>query len=117
MKTQIIEIIKRSITHWERMIEWAKKQPPDKLIHWHLLEIDIGEAPTSNDCPLCQKYLKHIFKIYFCLPSCPLKKEFGKCTTKNNKYVQPFGITCEVWAIHADGFLKQLKSLLPKEED
>lgn len=50
------EAIRKSVEHWERMVEWAEKQDEENPTYHSLMQNDIGEWWSGYDCSLCQKY-------------------------------------------------------------
>ena len=108
-----IQAIKASIEHWQRMIAWAEKQPDWEEKKSFSMNKAIGEHWYGTNCPLCWKYT-----INNCF-NCPLSKKYGFCSS-NNKRNLWFFVTNSYnwgeWLINAKKFIKQLKSLLPKEK-
>lgn len=49
-------IQKQAIAHYDRMIEWAKKQPQRKIPDDCDMLCEIGENWFSNGCTYCLKY-------------------------------------------------------------
>jgi hypothetical protein len=105
-------VITKTIEHWERMREYAANQPSKKFLNMDMMEEDIGERPSGEDCPLCNNYTGG------CITDCPLGKKYGDCTLSERNYY-PKRIqrpTWGEWVEQADKFIIQLKSLIEKEE-
>jgi len=67
---------KHAIAHYERMIEWAKKQNksenPEENPCYEKMEKELGEDWYAEYCPYCQEY-KNLVNYYCC--DCPLQEE------------------------------------------
>lgn len=105
------QAIQKSIDHWTRMIEWAKKQPRVSEADPRQMIQELHEWIGSSFCSLCQKYEK---EQGTCI-SCPLCIKHGACggsTNKNKWHDVAASFTWDQWVWNAKKFLKQLKSLL-----
>lgn len=105
-------VITKTIEHWERMREYAANQPSKKFLNMDMMEEDIGERPSGEDCPLCNNYTGG------CITDCPLGKKYGDCTLSERNYY-PKRIqhtTWGEWVEQADKFIIQLKSLIEQEK-
>ena len=102
------QAIEKSIKHWERMIEWVKKQPSTNRVNYGKMEKDIKEWWNSKDCSLCKKYYE---SSYDC-EECPLTIKYKKCTSFDSIYKKiDNSNTWAEWLKHAKIMLRQLRSL------
>jgi len=96
------------------MIAWAEKQIPSEEKYEVMMKGKLGEAWGSEDCSLCQKYLKKPVTKDSC-KICPLSIEFGDCGGKDvyNLWIEVQTSRCwQDWVNNARKFLKQIESLL-----
>ncbi len=103
--------IQESLEHWERMIEWVKKQPKDD-INKTKIKKELGEYWLGKNCSLCQNYRRDKS-----CANCPLSKKYGNddifttiCTETYGKIT--FSTTWQEWLEHAEVMVEQLKSLV-----
>ncbi len=113
------EAIKESISHWERMVEWAgdkrnkrgrKYDKYSESKYVSIMKEAIGEGPTSHDCPLCMMY-------HYCdvVPfDCPLYLKYGSCheAGANAYHKAHFSESWPEFVKHGKRLIKQLRSLL-----
>lgn len=98
------QAIEESIKHWERMIEWAEKQPKQDKVSFLRMEDELDESWSGDFCALCKGYCA----------TCPLRKKYGYCNIKNpkNAWGKVYSSkTWSEWLKHAKVMLRQLKSL------
>ncbi|RLC80938.1 MAG: hypothetical protein DRJ03_20790 [Chloroflexi bacterium] len=108
---EAIQATQQSIDHWERMIEWVKRQDPEGIPSYQRMELEIGEDWYSESCPLCQ---------CFSLPDvpckdCPLGDVFGFCNNPAALNAWPnvrWSRTWGEWLEAADVMLLQLETVL-----
>lgn len=67
------EALEDSIAHWERMIEWAKRQPPEKAVKYTEMAYCINEEPNESHCALCK------YSLEFCNRCLVLKYDTSCC--------------------------------------
>jgi len=77
---EVLEATANSIDHWERMINWAKIQDPNKPVKALDMLKEIKEDWSSYGCPLCQTFF-HLTDDDLC-KYCPLRVIFGSCNKK-----------------------------------
>lgn len=70
MKKELKEIKKAAIKHYKKMIKWAKKQDPHKIVLETDMKKAIGEDWHGSSCPYCLHF-NAIKTIYICW-RCPL---------------------------------------------
>lgn len=63
-------LYRKSIAHYDKMIEWAEKQKPKKTTNRKEMESEIDESWFAFDCDFCNKYNNG----GFCSTECPLTK-------------------------------------------
>ena len=51
-----MKLKEKTLAHYHRMIEWAKKQDPQDYVDPRLMHKSIGESFYGADCPLCNKH-------------------------------------------------------------
>jgi len=68
-------LIKESIEHWVKMLEWGRKQNPSRTVLRFQMEAEIGESWYAGSCPLC----RHFRRLDAPCKKCPLADVFGKC--------------------------------------
>jgi hypothetical protein len=59
-ESEEVKLLNESITHWEKMKRWAKKQPEQGFPYFREMHLDIGEYWRGDHCPLCNKYLERL---------------------------------------------------------
>ena len=98
------EAILKSIAHWERMIEWAKKQKKEAGFNVFYMSENGGENIGASGCSLCSEYGCH---------ACPLYIAYGYCSPNesNNYFKTRESKTYGIFVKNATLMLKQLKSL------
>lgn len=103
MDESVIKAIEESIAHWNRMIEWAKKQPAetDKIRKPSEMLDAIGEVYYSGDCALCEIYQVNCSEcqlsfIHQCCNNkdspwniCVLSKTWGEFVFNAEQYMLP----------------------------
>ena len=55
--TTLEQDILNSISHWKRMIAWARDQNPKDPVDSLRMETSINESWYARDCPLCQRFI------------------------------------------------------------
>lgn len=123
------EVIQETVLHWERMLVFAKKQDPDEWADKGLMLEEIGEDWFGQSCPLCleaerERKIDIQYKKAFNLQItkleiwdceyCLLAKVFGRCLKGNANNFWSFverSKTWGEWAINAEKFILQIKSL------
>jgi len=68
-------LIKESIEHWVRMLEWGRKQNPSRTVSIFQMEAEIGENWYASSCPLCRRFRR----LDAPCKKCPLGDVFGRC--------------------------------------
>ena len=103
-----LKLIEESIEHWERMLEWAKKQDPSRHVHFIQMISEIGEDWYADSCPLCRRFRSDAHK------KCPLEIVFGCCDNSLSmnvwKDVSRAGCWGE-WVDCAEIMVEQLKTV------
>ena len=120
MEMDQITAIKKSIEHWDRMIEWAKNLTTSSIPEMAEMEASIKECWHGFHCKLCNKYYKKDNEGHQC-DSCPLSTKYGPCDNKDNAYPNNWrkvnlALGWSKWIIEANKFREQLKSLLEETE-
>ena len=67
------EIKQEALAHYDRMIEWAKKQDPRDFVDFVKMLFELGEAWGGEYCSYCFKYFQ------FAHHDCPLNTPTVKC--------------------------------------
>ena len=98
-RAKTLKALRDSITHWKRMISWAKAQVGEV---WIIDMIGaLREVWYGDYCPLCEQ---------FDCTTCPLAHMFGECGMTRNAWV---GVsraqTWGEWCVHATRLLEQLQ--------
>lgn len=110
--------IKDSISHWERMIAWAKNRRGAEYTTLLGMNISIEEDWGGRYCPLCLKYQKmdpqhpDSSSLYICT-KCPLAQKYGRCgrSSRNGWFSVTMATSWKEWVRNAEKFLVQLKRL------
>lgn len=50
-----MSIKQQTLEHYDRMIEWAEKQPPNNGSFFAEMKESLGESWFGDNCPYCQK--------------------------------------------------------------
>jgi len=94
---------KGTLSHYRRMIKYAKKQDPNEEPDAKKMLSDIGEDWYAKHCPYCQTYYR-----IGCPSTCPLCNNRISCCgglwTKMNQ-----ALTWAQWIIHAKEIVKFIK--------
>ena len=107
MDTETKKLVKDSIKHWERMLQWAEKQDPNSGVSQHTMYNNINEAWFSSDCPLCGKYV-----IDGCV-NCPLEVLETQCNfTCSDWHQVDRSRTWREWTENAKVMIKTLQQIL-----
>lgn len=108
------EAIEKTKKHWQEMIEWVAKQPPDEMISDYKMQSGIKQNWEGSSCPLCLLYYDvDYIKISHCR-RCPLFLKYGCCITSNDENLWgkvAYSDTWDEWLTNAKEFYKQLESL------
>jgi len=106
-----LELVKQSIAHWKRMIQWVETQPDTVGMRISALSYTMQEAIDeswySDHCPLCNEYND------IC-DECPLAKHYGSCVgTVGDNAWQGFSdkTSWKTWLPVARKMLRQLKTV------
>lgn len=88
----------KALLHYDKMIEWAKKQNPGDKPEPDLMYSDIGEDWYGEHCPYCQKYSNDD-----CEGRCPLSGNNLCCNglwdkmNESETWEQWVGYAKEIW--------------------
>lgn len=102
---EIQTAIRKSIEHWQRMIQWAEKQPANKTVDSIDMSGAIYECWSGKHCELC---------LIIRCNDCPLAQEYGECSRFNKLNLWGTVAKSETWSEwvkNAKRFMKQLESL------
>ena len=100
---------KKSIEHYERMIEWANTQDSEGIASGFDMNVSIGECWQGNYCDYCNEY--HNEDSDMPCEKCPLAGE-NKCSStccSGLWRVMDDSLYWEEWLIHAEKILKYIK--------
>ena len=112
MDEKLIQAIKSSIAHWERMQDLSKIKNQESSVSFCSMKRDIGETPNGENCALCGYFKFNINGISACfrciLRNCLIyKSEYWYCIHAHNH--KEFVEKSEI-------MIAKLKSLLPTEK-
>jgi len=105
-----------AIAHYERMIKWAKTQPPGNRIRYKhsvsIMFVAIGEDWYGKNCVYCQKYIKYSSSstnkpcplTSYVIPYCDDKSCCNGLWIKMNN-----STTWKEWIINAEKVLEYIK--------
>jgi len=107
-----MEIKKKAIAHYEKMIKWAKLQNGNAITDHFFMFETLGEFWQGHFCSYCQEYLKGDLFCSYC-SICPLTKN-----NLNTKYCC-YGLwhkmnhskTWKEWIKYAEKILKLIKKM------
>ncbi len=108
------KIIQYTLNHWNKMIEWVKKQKMTGKPNSEKMYEQIGENWYGEYCPLCRQ-LRPDKNVSDCIYKCPLGKAFGVCSNNQSKnYWSKIdkSRTWKTWLSNAIKLRRQIKSLL-----
>ncbi|KKL05768.1 hypothetical protein LCGC14_2602740 [marine sediment metagenome] len=107
-KTTKKELTEKVIAHWERMIEWAKKQPSNNNASILEMEDSINESWRGAYCNYCIKY--HSSQSENCT-KCPIMLKYNKKCEDIGWAKAAFSKNWKQWIVNAGSFLEKLKQL------
>jgi len=99
-KQKWIALLDEAIVHYERMIDFARKQPPTDIPTDFLMWEQMQEDWFSGSCPLCQAVDRKC-------QECILAKEYMPCSPEDERWSSSewakmhTSKTWEEWLIHA----------------
>lgn len=108
-KNQILSV-KRTLSHWDRMIKWSSKQGSRIRVNKDKMLDVLGENWYGKHCSLC------LLVDNKCL-NCVLRKRYGSCDNKISDNMWVDVDKCKTWGTwvrNAKLFRKQIASLLKK---
>jgi hypothetical protein len=97
------QAIQKSISHWTRMIAWAKKQPQLDFSSADDMNKSIGEMWGGQYCSLCDLYLRERLCV-----GCPLDEKTGGCCCIEWRTIT-HSRNWDEWVKNAKILLKKLK--------
>jgi len=110
MKQGDIDAVKQSIAHWERMIQWAMKQPGDAEVLRYIMCKQIGETWNASDCALCRIHLRE--PGFVVCGNCPVANAGFQCLEFGSPWSQVnLSKTWKQWLKEAKVMLKTLQSI------
>ena len=82
-----VHAIANSLSHWQAIIQWVKRQPSDSLVDFYWMRDSSGMGIGSKHCPLCtytkkrHNYDNEYLSIpeEWCQVTCPLGRQAGRC--------------------------------------
>jgi hypothetical protein len=114
---ELIDLLRSSIEHWERMIAWAAKRLPRGKANQDVMLKLLGESWGENDCPLCKRF----FGTY-CCARCPLVGSVKETVCCKEYYPLTFSwLTWEQWRKEASKYMlprlkRELRKMLKLKE-
>ena len=99
--TKELKYTKKALDHWDRMIKWAKKQPPTNEPNFDLMKQTIGEGWGTQDCDLCNIHKTTCTK-------CAIWVATGKHCTSQGHDDADFSLTWSQWIEGANQLRKTL---------
>ena len=97
------ELIKKTIEHYDRMIEWAGKQDGESPVARLLMHREIGESWSAGDCLFC-KVNTDCLDCFIAIkynPSCEGTSWYQMESAKNWSW----------WLVHAKAMREEIRNL------
>jgi hypothetical protein len=103
MKKTKKQLIKETLDHYDRMIEWAEKQDENDIPSSGKMYKEIEEDWKGSNCPLCDYF-------YEC-EDCYIQKKHGHCESTAWYDMHYYSKTWGKWLVHAKKMRKIIKEL------